>query len=200
MKADVKDFKRELIVAAACELFYARGYEKSTIDALAEALSVSKTLIYQHFPSKLDILETICLRGIDRAVDVATEVARNRRAPQASLETLVRGLVRVCVENQKHLAVCWREMNLLPEETRREILDKQKKFDRVTMDVLRAGVEAGVFHVADHHMVSLAISGMIIWMQTWFSEKGKMSFDRVADGMVEAALRMAGAPPNRPAE
>jgi AcrR family transcriptional regulator len=47
--------RRELILAAALEIFAERGYHGSSIDEIAHAAGVSKALIYEHFPSKRDL-------------------------------------------------------------------------------------------------------------------------------------------------
>ncbi|MBO0678902.1 TetR/AcrR family transcriptional regulator [Mycolicibacterium sp. S2-37] len=48
---------RERILAAATELFYRDGINATGVERLASAASVSKRTLYQHFPSKVDIVE-----------------------------------------------------------------------------------------------------------------------------------------------
>mgnify|MGYP001460829312 FL=1 len=58
--ADVKLPQRqethEKILAAALDLFVSRGFEGTTVDAIAEAAGVTKGAIYFHFETKDDVL------------------------------------------------------------------------------------------------------------------------------------------------
>ena len=47
---------RERLVAAAIELFYARGFQAVGIDQIIAAAGVTKTTFYKHFESKSDLM------------------------------------------------------------------------------------------------------------------------------------------------
>jgi AcrR family transcriptional regulator len=50
---------RARIVAAATRLFMAKGYRRTTMDDVADALGVSKGALYLYYPSKVDLLRAI---------------------------------------------------------------------------------------------------------------------------------------------
>jgi AcrR family transcriptional regulator len=56
--------RRAQLLAAAQEVFVAQGYHSAAMDDIAERAGVSKPVLYQHFPGKLDLylalLETSC--------------------------------------------------------------------------------------------------------------------------------------------
>jgi AcrR family transcriptional regulator len=47
--------RRKQLLGAAQELFVAHGYHAAAMDDIAERAGVSKPVLYQHFPSKLDL-------------------------------------------------------------------------------------------------------------------------------------------------
>ena len=47
--------RREQLLGAALEVFVAQGYHAAAMDDIAEAAGVSKPVLYQHFPGKLDL-------------------------------------------------------------------------------------------------------------------------------------------------
>jgi AcrR family transcriptional regulator len=47
--------RRKQLLAAAQEVFVANGYHAAAMDDIAERAGVSKPVLYQHFPSKLDL-------------------------------------------------------------------------------------------------------------------------------------------------
>src|ERR1700685_2041068 len=55
---------RERIERAAAQLFYRNGIHATGVELIAQQANVSKRTLYQHFPSKNDLVDNY-LRGID---------------------------------------------------------------------------------------------------------------------------------------
>jgi AcrR family transcriptional regulator len=55
---------RERIERAATRLFYRQGIHATGVELIAQEANVSKRTLYQHFPSKNDLVDTY-LRGMD---------------------------------------------------------------------------------------------------------------------------------------
>ena len=47
--------RRRQLLAAAQEVFVANGYHAAAMDDIAERAGVSKPVLYQHFPGKLEL-------------------------------------------------------------------------------------------------------------------------------------------------
>src|ERR1700750_2119323 len=47
--------RRKQLLAAAQQVFVAQGYHAAAMDDIAERAGVSKPVLYQHFPSKLEL-------------------------------------------------------------------------------------------------------------------------------------------------
>ncbi|MFD2677839.1 TetR/AcrR family transcriptional regulator [Camelimonas lactis] len=198
MKDDVALYKRELILRAAGELFFRNGYTATTTDALTERLSVSKTLIYQHFRSKQDMLATICERGISESVQVAIDAAALPGRADERLFRLLHDFTLVVIERHEWIAISSREVAHLPADVDQRIRDMQGDFDRIVRDIIKDGLREGVFDVEDPAIVCLGIAGMIIWIHAWYRGSGRLTPEQIADSMARSALRMVGAP-DRPA-
>lgn len=50
-----RDERKATLLAAALEVFTAAGYHSAAMDEIADHANVSKPVLYQHFPSKLDL-------------------------------------------------------------------------------------------------------------------------------------------------
>jgi AcrR family transcriptional regulator len=77
-----RDERRATLLAAALEVFTAMGYHAAAMDEIADQAGVSKPVLYQHFPSKLDlylaVLDIHCdylVADIRAAVSSTTENA-----------------------------------------------------------------------------------------------------------------------------
>ncbi len=58
-RRDAAQRKRERILESATLLFARQGFHKTTVDEIAQLASISKGLVYVHFPSKEDLLEAV---------------------------------------------------------------------------------------------------------------------------------------------
>lgn len=87
-----KDDVQQRILAAAEDLFSARGYAETTVAAIAGASGVSKSNIYVYFASKLEILWAISDPWLrDKFVQLEDELARIE-TPHAKVRHLFEGL------------------------------------------------------------------------------------------------------------
>lgn len=60
-----REQRRQQVLAAALDVFSTSGYHSASMDEIAEAAGVSKPVLYQHFPGKLDLYLAILDAGID---------------------------------------------------------------------------------------------------------------------------------------
>ena len=63
-----RDERRAQLLAAALEVFTAAGYHSAAMDEIADRAGVSKPVLYQHFPSKLDLYLAVLDTHIDSLV------------------------------------------------------------------------------------------------------------------------------------
>ena len=68
-----RDQRRIQLLDAASEVFASRGYHAAAMDDIADAAGVSKPVLYQHFPSKLDLYLALLDQSCDRLVEVVEE-------------------------------------------------------------------------------------------------------------------------------
>ena len=74
--------KRKSILLAALRVFREEGYEKSSMDKVAEVASASKRTLYNHFPSK----EKLFLAIVDEFLNEVISLRKLQYSPSRSLE------------------------------------------------------------------------------------------------------------------
>ncbi len=65
-KEKEKQFHRQLIIQAAAKIFAKNGYEKTTLDEIAELAEFSKGSLYNYFANKEDLFISTFEAGMDR--------------------------------------------------------------------------------------------------------------------------------------
>jgi len=63
-----RDERRAQLLTAALEVFTAAGYHAAAMDEIADRAGVSKPVLYQHFPSKLDLFLAVLDLHVDSLV------------------------------------------------------------------------------------------------------------------------------------
>jgi AcrR family transcriptional regulator len=65
--------RRRQLLGAAQEVFVAHGYHAAAMDEIAERAGVSKPVLYQHFPGKLDLYLALLDESVDELVGIVRE-------------------------------------------------------------------------------------------------------------------------------
>jgi AcrR family transcriptional regulator len=65
--------RRAQLLDSALEVFVAQGYHSAAMDDIAERAGVSKPVLYQHFPGKLELYLALLEQSADRIIDATRE-------------------------------------------------------------------------------------------------------------------------------
>jgi AcrR family transcriptional regulator len=81
--------RRKQLLAAAQEVFVANGYHAAAMDDIAERAGVSKPVLYQHFPGKLELylalLDTHCDAIVHKVRTAMTSSTDNKQRVAAAM-------------------------------------------------------------------------------------------------------------------
>jgi AcrR family transcriptional regulator len=81
--------RRKQLLAAAQEVFVANGYHAAAMDDIAERAGVSKPVLYQHFPGKLDLY----LALLDQHIELLGEQVRSALQSTSDNKQRVEGCI-----------------------------------------------------------------------------------------------------------
>jgi AcrR family transcriptional regulator len=134
------------IIAAAEELFNARGYQETQISDIVKAIGVAQGTFYYYFKSKDEVVEAIVRRKMDRILAEAEEfVAVKDLAVPRKLSNMVRMAIdRIRGRDGLLFEYMYRDQNL-------HILDKighqaEELFGPVLKKVIDEGMAQGCFN------------------------------------------------------
>ena len=72
-----KDERRAQLLEAASEVFVNRGYHAAGMDEISDCAGVSKPVLYQHFPSKLDLYLAVLQNYVDSLIAGVRQALRS---------------------------------------------------------------------------------------------------------------------------
>lgn len=192
MREEVREFKRERILAETTRIFYERGFGGTSIDAIAERLKVTKPFIYSYFQSKHALLEALYERAIENLNSGVDEIFSSDEEPEEQLRRLVEFYVRRNVESRELTAIFLNEERNLNPASLETFRVQQRRFDKKLTSLISRGVEAGVFKVTDATVASFSISGMVRWVHRWYAPEGRLKVDELCRLMSTLALNLVG--------
>lgn len=109
--------RRALIIAAAADLFHRVGYAAVSMSDIAQAVNVSPSALYRHFPGKGELLAAAARAAIAPTVE---HLAAAGDTPKAQLMRELAGITLA----HRQAGVLWhREARLLPAEVRIQVRD-----------------------------------------------------------------------------
>src|SRR3954447_13226844 len=80
--------KREAILRAATRVFARNGYFNSKVADIASAAGVADGTVYLYFKSKEEILHSIFDRGVENAINEASELLETITDPREKLRRI----------------------------------------------------------------------------------------------------------------
>ena len=120
-----RSVRRKQLLAAAQQVFVAQGYHAAAMDDIAECAGVSKPVLYQHFPGKLDLY----LALIDTHCDALVGKVRTAMGATADNRERVNGAIRTYFEFVDHESEAFRlvfESDLRNEPAVRERVERME--------------------------------------------------------------------------
>jgi AcrR family transcriptional regulator len=192
-RGEAPALRRQRILVEASQLFFEKGYQASTLDALAKRLDITKPSLYVHYRSKSQLLAEICETGIKESLAALERGVQGESGAARQLQAAIEGVGYVVIRFQYCVAVYQREMKALDRRDAQHILQQRHHFDRRISLLLDRGVAEGSLHVSDSSMASVWIGGLLSWIPVWYIPGGRRSEREVVDNLVAAAMRLVGA-------
>jgi len=115
--------RRTQLLGAAQEVFVAQGYHAAAMDDIADRAGVSKPVLYQHFPGKLDLY----LALLDQHCDTLVEAVRRALESTTDNKQRVAATMNAYFEFVEHESGAFRlvfESDLTNERAVKERVDK----------------------------------------------------------------------------
>ena len=188
------------LLDTAVAVFNERGYDATSMEELATRLGVTKSAIYHHVSSKVELLRLALDRALDALFAVTEEPGATTGPAIDRLEHVVRGSVHVLAAELPFVTLLLRVRGNSPVE--QAALQRRRRFDRVVTDLVRAAEEEGdVRPDVAPAITSRLLFGTVNSLVEWYRPDGGLSADDLADALVATTFqglraRPASTPPS----
>jgi AcrR family transcriptional regulator len=165
--------RRKQLLGAAQEVFVANGYHAAAMDEIAERAGVSKPVLYQHFPGKLELY----LALLDQHVEVLGEQVRSALTATTDNKQRVTGCIAAYFDFVDDPGGAFRlvfESDLRNEPAVRERVERslQISVDALTDTIARdTGLER-----TQAELLSCGLAGLAeVSARWWLASQGRVS-------------------------
>jgi len=162
------------ILKVAARLFAERGYERTTLEMVADELGLSKPSLYYYVKSKEDILADIFQEIFQRILESAQRDISPNLEPQVQLHRLIIAYVtHACVFPEGRILFLYE--SYLLSICNPELLDLRDRYQRLMEDAITEGIQQGIFRVSDARLAMLALVGALHAIPLWYLPDGPLS-------------------------
>jgi AcrR family transcriptional regulator len=185
---------RDEIQRVAADLFFAKGYEATTVREIAQELEIKSASIYYHFPDKEQILFEVVQDVLDRSLVGISVAVEGEAAPERRLAVLVVHHVTLNALRAREVTLAETELRSLTGDRRRHVLEQRDAHEALLLGVLEEGRRSGAFKLLDAKLTAYAVISMCLNVGAWFRADGRLALETIAGAYANLALRLAGSP------
>jgi len=189
--------RRKQLLAAAQEVFVAQGYHAAAMDDIAERAGVSKPVLYQHFPGKLELYLALLDQHADDLVARVREALDSTTDNRARVEAAVGAYFDFVDGGGSDREGAFRlvfESDLKSDPAVRE------RVERMMKECVEA-VAATIAHDTGYReeealLLSVGLAGLAeVGARWWLDARGRLSKERAVELVVGLSWRgISGAP------
>lgn len=174
------NLRRQEILNVAAHMFAEVGYERTTLEMIADELGLSKPALYYYVASKEDVLAHILEDIIQGIIDEAQENISPTLSPDKRLWRLIMAHVsRTCMYPEGKAFILY-EGHLLSQRAP-GIIEMRDRYQKLVENTIAEGIEQGIFHVPNAKLAALALLGALNWIPRWYSPDGPLTPEAIGE-------------------
>ena len=154
---------------AALKLFARGGYAAVSMRAIAAEVGVQVGALYNYTADKQSLLFDLLAARVDDTM----------LAPDARLQAFVAFHIEFHHARPDAVFISYMELRNLSPENFARIEGLRRTYEDALESILRDGVAAGAFSVADTKITTLAIIAMLTGVNMWFRTGGRLSLEEI---------------------
>jgi AcrR family transcriptional regulator len=165
--------RRAQLLESALEVFVAQGYHSAAMDDIADRAGVSKPVLYQHFPGKLDLYLALLDRSCDAIIDSCRQALASTQDNKLRVAAAVDAFYEYVAEDSGAFRLVF-ESDLTNEPAVREHVDRvTTECATMIAEVIQA--DTGLPDAAAR-LLAVSLVGMAqVSSRFWLSEGGGIS-------------------------
>ena len=189
--------RKDQIFSVGARLFAQKGYERATLQEVADLLGLTKPALYYYYASKQELLFEIMSFVMERVLSDIREIASSDASALDQLAALIRRYIGFFAAHPHELALMSIQVDILRPDLRDQILEKQREYLRHVRKIVGALLEAKDSSGLDETSAAFALLGGMNWIFKWYHPEGRLTPEKLAADFLTLYSRGLAADPKR---
>jgi AcrR family transcriptional regulator len=174
----------------AIRLFGTDSYPVVGIRDISDAVGILPGSLYVHIDSKEALLGRIVESGIQRYLDVLSEIAAGEGTATDRLRAVVHAFAHTLDATFEHSAIAFYQWTYLTGEHRERVIAMRRQYEELYVDLVAAGIATGEFREVRSVRVAVRmLLGTVHSLCHWYSPNGSLSIDVIAEMLADTVVR-----------
>ncbi len=182
----LKTEKRKVqILNIATNIFYRDGYEKASLQEIAEKAGITKAAIYYHFKNKEEILFNLVSTLSDRLVLDLKEINKGKKGPVDQLREMLTKHISYMKQGKASVKILIEDKRFLGKRYAGIIKDKQKEIFIIYRNKLEEIAKIGRLKEVNITTANFSLFGIMNWLYHWYDSEGELSIEEITENIIK---------------
>ncbi len=177
--------RKAQILNIATNIFYRDGYEKASVQEIAEKAGITKAAIYYHFKNKEEILFNLVTTLSNRLIVDLKEINRGENDPVDQLREMLITHISYMKSDKANVKILIEDRRFLGKRYAAIIKDKQKEIFEIYRNKLEEIAETGRLKDINVTTANFSLFGIMNWLYHWYDSKGELSIEEITESIIK---------------
>lgn len=187
-REEQQQFKRHAILRAAAALFSERGFNETTLGAVAERLGVTKPTLYYYTRNKSDILVQCLDEALSALEAQGEEIIASKQTGAQKTRRFIHAFVAL-FDDELGRCAAFPGRDPLDASGRERIDPIFERIDRQLRVIVDQGAVDGSLSEGDPMLRAFILFGAMNSIARWYRRGGRYSGEDIADEIADCFLR-----------
>lgn len=168
------------LIDAATEVFRKKGFDKTTMNDIADQMGIQKGSVYHYVNSKTELFFMVCIDPMRELVTEFRELVDQDIGTIRKIEKGLENHIRLSCEEPSLLIMAAERDDNLGSKQALEMLNLKREYQDLWKNVLIEGEEAGILRSdMEWNLMLNGMFGMLQWMFKWYTPKSPYTPDQI---------------------
>ena len=152
-----------------------QSYSATTMQDIADELSIKASSLYNHIASKQDILSELLLTNAVAFVNAMEEIKNSSLEPIDKIKKLIALHVRMTTEDTNKMSLMTNEWKLLDEKNKKEYLKHRAGYEKDFKEILKIAKDANQINDINIDIAMFSMLSTLRWIYSWYDKNQSIS-------------------------
>lgn len=171
----------EILLRAAVDLFYKKGYAGTSIRDVGTKAGVSNSLLYHYFKDKEEMLFQIIMDLSRELLTDLIEIDKSVEDPVERLRQMLMHQIKHGLKNKKKSRLIVEDLLYLTGRRKEKVQEHESEIYSLYMRTLKELAASGRIRDLDLTVLNFSLFAPINWFFKWYKEGGRLTADEIAE-------------------